>query len=133
MLNFSWLLSLVIVLACAVGGGYWFGYDHEHKKLVEYQAKVRAAADAQQRVNDTIVAMQTKKTKEIANEYQTRLAAIKSYYTGLRKPAGVCNMPTLPDTASGIDGGRTDDLPGQCAETTLQLMELQRWVRDVSN
>ena len=113
---------------------YFMGWNHEHKKLVAYQAEVAAVGKAQEVINQAKAKEHETITTSIANQYEARLSAVHSYYAervldprpssgsvpAVSKPAA-CPNATTADTVSAR----------QCAETTLQLTELQNWVRSI--
>ena len=70
-------------------------------------------------------------TKEISNDYQTKLNAIRNFYaSGVHNPSsgamsGISAAPrgTDAETAYPI-------LAGQCAETTVQVNLWQQWAQE---
>lgn len=127
-----WMKIGAALALCAVM--YFLGWNHEHKKLVAYQAEVAAVGKAQEVINQAKVKEHETISTAIANQYEARLSAVHSYYnervqqpspsgssvSPVSKPANCANV-TAPDTG----------LVRRCAETTLQLTELQNWVRSI--
>jgi hypothetical protein len=115
---------------------YFMGYNHEHKKFVKFQAEIAALGKAQESLNQAKVKEHETITSGIKDEYEARLAAIHNYYSQrvqqpnaspnrlptVSKPAA-CPVSPVPDT----------ELVERCARTTLQLTELQKWVKGVTN
>lgn len=128
-------------IALAVLSVFWFGYYKGHSAVQErfdaYKAEVAAIAAAQEEKTRNIEAKNKKLTEDTRNAYNTQLAALRAYY-GMRNN-GSGTMPKVSGSAGGVDGYTFDSLPpatvlaGQCAETTLNLIALQGWVRGVVN
>ena len=141
------VIWLVIALACtnAFTGVMWYVNHHdaemqkarvvscqEERKF--FEEKVRAAGEQAHR---RILAEQQKSeqvTREVSHAYQTRLDALRADYERLRKRAAVRasggGVQSFPVAAASVDEIPTDAVPlaAACAETTLQLTELQGWV-----
>ena len=94
---------------------------------------------AQEEKTRQIEAKNERLFKETQNAYNTKLAALRSYYSVRIAGKSGSGLSQVPDTTAGIDGYSPDNLPapailaGQCAETTLNLLVLQNWVRGVAN
>ena len=119
---------------CAVM--YFMGWSHEHKKFVKFQAEVAALGKAQEQINAQKVKEHEFKATAIKDEYEAKLAAVHNYYTDrMRSPStDSSSMPTVSNAPQCINATPTDTVPaGQCAETTLQLTELQKWVRSITD
>ena len=109
------------------GSGYWMGYSRyiEYKKSVEIIAKTQEAkVESIQKQHELI-------TKGIANEYEAKLTALRNYY----KSTSVWNNPssskvsgisTAPKSADVITA--YNELAGNCAATTQQVVSLQDWM-----
>ena len=109
------------------GSGYWMGYSRyiEYKKSVEIQAKIQEAkVESIQKQHELV-------KKGIQDEYDAKLNLLRNYYaSGVRQP-NTSKLPTISSTTSGIDAITTYNLlAGQCSETTLMLVELQKWVNE---
>ena len=109
------------------GSGYWMGYSRyiEYKKSVEIQAKTQEAkVESIQKQHELV-------KKGIQDEYDAKLNLLRNYYaSGVRQP-NTSKLPTISSTTSGIDAITTYNLlAGQCSETTLMLVELQKWVNE---
>jgi len=126
-------VGFVLVFAVA----YTLGWRHEHDKLVAYKATVAQAAADQERRTAEIVKRHKADKEAIHEDYQTRLADLRrDYERRMRDKDGTGSMPTTADAASRADHPAVDTrslersaLLERCAETTLQLEELQKWIR----
>jgi hypothetical protein len=105
-----------------------FGYGkYEHGAFEAYKAKVVAVAAKQEAENKAKIKEQALINKGISNEYETKLAAIKSYYGGLHNSSSG-PMPSLSNPSAGANGSPSDQLLA-CAYTTQQLVSLQDWIK----
>lgn len=109
-----------------------FGYGrHEHNKYVNFKAEVEAVAKVQEAKIESIKKQQALVTKGIEDEYKAKLSLLRNYYAnGVRNP-GSGPVPTNPFAPIGADPVTAYNvLVGQCAETTLMLVELQKWLKE---
>ena len=122
-----------VVAACALL--YFLGYSHEHEKFVKYQADVAALGKAQEQLNAALIEKHTLITTSIKDEYEASLSAVHNYYADRMQPvANSSSMPTISKPAKCPVAATTDNVSArQCAETTLMLTELQKWVKGVTN
>lgn len=127
----------LIVLAI-FGYGYYRGHHAVTLQFDQYKAEVAAAADQQTKKAQEIDAKNQKLFQETKNAYNTQLANLRAYY-GMRLAKGSSTVPGTSGTTPGIIGKTEYDLPAlppittlaaQCAETTLTLVQLQRWVEN---
>jgi uncharacterized protein (UPF0333 family) len=126
------LIKIGAALAlCAVM--YFLGWNHEHKKFVAYQAEVAAVGKAQEIINAAKVKEHETISNSIANQYEARLSAVHSYYSERVQPnPSSGSVSTVSKPTNCPNAAPTNTVPaGQCAETTLQLTELQNWVRSI--
>jgi len=126
----AFLIKIGIVLAvCAAM--YFMGYSHEHKKFVAFKAEVAAVGKAQEVINAAIVKQHEQITQGIKDEYEAKLAAINNYYSvGVQSNSSSGRLPPVPSTTSGATASPEYRLLAQrCAATTLELEELQKWVK----
>jgi hypothetical protein len=117
--------------ACAIF--YFMGYSHEHKKFVAFQAEIAALGKAQETINAAKVKEHETISTSIANQYEARLSAVHSYYADRVQPnPSSGNLPTVSKPTNCPNAAISDTVSArQCAETTLQLTELQNWVRSI--
>ena len=120
------VFGLLFISFC---GGLYVG----HLKLVAYKEEVAIAAKVQEQHNVDIVKQQQLIIKQVSNDYENKLARIKSYYGGLRYPS--CGqLSTNSQATLRIDGTPTDpQFVLKCAETTQQLESLIDFVNQQSN
>jgi len=132
-----WIGGILLILAI-IFGIYYKGRLDERELFNAYKAEVKAAADAQEEKTKQIEAKNKRLNEETKNAYNTQLANLRAYY-GMRINKSTGSLPPIPTTPGGADGYSPDNLPapailaGQCAETTLNLLVLQNWVRGVAN
>jgi len=127
-----WMKIGVALALCALM--YFLGWNHEHKKLVAYQAEVAAVGKAQEVINQAKVKEHELISTSITNQYEARLSAVSSYYADRLRDtsANSGNLPTVSKPAQCPNAAPTNTVSArQCAETTLQLTELQNWVRSI--
>ena len=99
-----------------------------HLKLVAYQEKVEAQGKIQEQHNKDLLVQQQLITKQVFNDYENKLARIKSYYGGLHYPSSG-QLSNSSQASPRIDGTPTDpQFALKCAETTQQLESLQDFV-----
>ena len=131
----------VLLVVFVVLGIYYKGRLDEREIFNRYKAEVKAAAMAQEEKARQVEAKNQRLFKETQDAYNTKLAALRTYY-GMRINNGGSTVPGLPGTAAGANGATTYELPtlppvetlaAQCAETTLTLTSLQDWVKGVYN
>ena len=117
---------------CAVM--YFMGYSHEHKKFVKFQAEIAALGKAQETINAAKVKEHETISSSIKNEYEARLSAVHNYYAQRVQPdTSSSNLPSVPKPSICPNVPAPDTgLIRRCAETTLQLTELQKWVQSVT-
>jgi len=128
-----WMKIGAALALCAVM--YFMGWNHEHKKLLAYQADVAALGKAQEQLNAALIEKHTLITTSIKDEYEASLSAVHNYYADRMQPvANSSSMPTVSKSTVCINAIPTDAVSArQCAETTLMLTELQKWVKGVTN
>ena len=132
-----WIGGILLVLS-VIFGIYYKGRLDERKLFNAYKAEVKAAAMAQEEKTRQIQAKNERLFKETQNAYNTKLAALRNYYSMRIAGQGGSGLPKIPNTSGGVDGSTTNDLPpiptviAQCAETTLTLVSLQEWVKNVA-
>lgn len=126
------------LFAVLVGAALGFGYlwRNEVESFAKYKATVEAMAQAQEESNRAIEERNKQITKDAQDEYEKRIADLRSYYAGrvLHTPRRSGDMPGISKPPARIDEIPSDVLPvaEQCAETTLQLISLQGWITEVS-
>ena len=109
-----------------------FSYGrYEHNKYVTFKAEVEAVAKTQEAKVESIQKQHQLVTKGISDEYDAKLALIRQYYAnGVRSPS-TSSVSNLSDTTKLFDASTAyNQLASNCAQTTLMLTELQRWIND---
>ena len=126
MIDYAKLAILGTLSAIVFGSGWWLGYS----RYLEYKKSVEIAAKEQEAHVESIKKQQEITTKGIEKEYEAKLALLRNYYAnGVRQP-NTSKLPTLSNTANGLDTVTAYNLlAGQCAEATQQLVSLQEWTK----
>ena len=136
--NHARAIALVAGIAVAFSVGLFLGWWHERDKLVTYQASVAQIAADQERRNAQIVKHHTEVKERIHADYQERIAELRRYYDKRLREQNSRELPPASDATRRVNGSSGDtrsnrnatSLVEDCAEVTLQLQELQRWVRE---
>ena len=111
--------------------GASFGWYFPHHALVEYKAEVERVAKAQEAKVESIQQQHELVKKGIQDEYDAKLSLLRQYYSnGVRQPS-TSNLSGLSTTASIANATTAyNQLASQCSETTLMLVELQKWLNE---
>lgn len=132
------IIGGILLVAGLFGFGYYQGYSGEKEKFDLYKAEVAVAAEQQAQKAKEIDAKNQKLFQETKNAYNTQLTALRNYYS-MRLAQGGGTLSGTTPTAPGTAAKAIYDLPAlppvdtlaaQCAETTLTLVQLQKWVQD---
>ena len=123
-------IGLVVMVLLGAYGAGWHSRDVDFSA---YKAEVKAETDKQIAKNESIQKQQELVKKGIQDEYDAKLSLLRQYYSnGVRQQSSSSSLP--PN--SGIAPKQFDALAaynvlaGQCAETTLMLVELQKWLNE---
>ena len=127
MIDYAKLAIIGAVLSIAFGSGWWLGYS----RYVEYKKSVEIAAKVQEAKVESIQKQHELVTKGIQDEYTAKLDLLRNYYAnGVRQP-NTSKLPTISNATSGLDAVTAYNLlAGQCAETTQQIVSLQKWINE---
>ena len=127
MIDYVKITILAVAVSVVFGSGYWAGYS----KYVAYKKEVEIAVKAQEAKVESIQKQHELVTKGIQDEYDAKLSLIRNYYAnGVRSPSA-SSLPNLSNTAKLFDASTAyNELAGNCAQTTLQLVELQKWINE---
>ena len=122
----------IYIYLALVLGGFGAGFYVEHLRFSEYKNAVEIAAQKQEAEVESIKKQHQLVTKGIQDEYDAKLNLVRQYYAnGVRNPNGSSTVPGLSTTAKIADVAAAYNLlAGQCAETTVQLIELQKWINE---
>ena len=127
-----WMKIGAILALCALM--YFLGWNNEHKKFVAFQAEIAALGKAQETINAAKVKEHENLSESIKSEYDARLSAVHNYYADRVQPnPSSRNLPSVskPSVCPNVCAPDTGFIR-RCAQTTLQLTELQRWVQSVT-
>ena len=127
---FARIIGVIVLIGALFGFGYYKGYSGEKERFDTYKADIEAQVKAQEAINEATKKQQDIIGKSIRSDYENKLSAIKSYYSGVRQQSST-NLSTLPSSSSNING-ETINLELACASTTQQLVSLQEWILEVS-
>jgi hypothetical protein len=121
--------ALLIVFICGV---FFAGWHTRDRDFTIYKDQVRIEAEKAQAHTESIQKQQEITTKGIQDEYDAKLALVRQYYAnGVRNNNGSNSMPGISTTSKLSDAITTYNvLVEQCAETTVQTIELQKWINE---
>ena len=116
-----------------LGGSWYLGYRFEHLRFTKFQDEVQQQAAIQEAKVEALNKQHQLVTKGIQDEYEAKLAAVRNYYkstsvwnnNGSSTVSGISTAPKSADVISAYN-----ELAGNCAQTTLQLVELQKWINE---
>jgi hypothetical protein len=115
----------------AVCGIFYCGFHIGNSRYLAYKSEVEVAQKAQEAKVQAIQKEHELVTKGIQDEYDAKLALLRQYYANGVHTNGSSNMPGISTTSKITDATAAYSvLAGQCAETTLQLVELQKWINE---
>jgi len=111
--------------------GYYKGNQYQKEKFNAFKTELEAKAKAQDMLNKATEQKNKLIAENVKNEYEARLAALRNYYVGLRH-TDTNKLPRVPDSTSTAYAEASHPVfVRQCAETTLQLVSLQDWIKAV--
>jgi hypothetical protein len=118
--------GVAIVFSFSTG---WYVRNLDYKA---FKLEVLNTAKAQEAQVASITKQQALVTKGIENEYEAKLAAVRQYYKSTSvwnnpSSGGVSGISSAPSTANVI--AAYNEIAGLCAETTVQTIALQDWIR----
>ena len=116
-------------LSLAAVGGIGYG-KYQSVKYDAYVSKAETIAKEQEVINHYKAKEAAQVNEKVKNDYQNKLAIIKSTYGGMRLSSSSQTRLISP-TASPTDGTPTDpQFIEKCAVTTQQLVSLQAWLNE---
>lgn len=121
------------ITAIALLFSAYLGYSYEHSRFMAFKAEVEATARLQEAQVNSINKQQALVTKGIKDEYDAKLTAIRNYYksTSVWNNSSSGQVPGLSAAPSATDVITSYNvLAGQCAESTQQLISLQKWLNE---
>ena len=124
-------IAIAAVVAFLLGAGA--GWKYEHGRFMAFKEEVVVVAAKQEAQVESIHKQQALVTKGIKDEYDAKLSAVRNYYkstsvwnnTSGSKVPGLSAAPSSADVITAYNV-----LAGQCSETTLQLVQLQKWLNE---
>ena len=119
-------VAILIVLVCSI---FFAGWHTRDRDFSNYKLEQLAIVKAQEAKNESIQKQHELVTQGIQNEYDAKLAMLRNYYaSGVRQPSSSSagNLSTTSAIADAITS--YNKLASDCAATTLQLVELQKWI-----
>ena len=118
-------IGLFVFIAC---GLFYGGFHIGNSRYLEYKASVESIAQAQEEKVQSIQKQQNLVNEGIKNEYEGKLAAVKSFYSRVQLNPSSGPMSGISPAPKGTDAETAYPiLAGQCAETTLQVNLWQEW------
>jgi hypothetical protein len=124
-------IAIASAVAFLLGAGA--GWKYEHNRFVTFKTEVESIAKVQEAEVKFIQKQQALVTKGIQDEYDAKLSAVRNYYksTSVWNNASGSKVPGISPAPSSADVITAYNLlAGQCAETTLQLTQLQKWLNE---
>ena len=127
MIDYVKISLLALAVSVVFGSGYWAGYS----KYIAYKNEVQIAAKEQEAKVESIQQQHELVKKGIQDEYDAKLSLLRQYYSnGVRQPdpgklSGISTTANIANATTAYN-----QLAGQCAETTLMLVELQKWLTE---
>jgi len=116
-------------LSLAAVGGIGYG-KYQSVKYDAYVSKAESQAKEQEMINLYKAKEAAQVNEKVKNDYQNKLALIKSTYGGMRLSSS-SQTGTISNTTSPIDGTPADPkFIEKCAITTQQLVSLQAWLNE---
>jgi len=116
-------------LSLAAVGGIGYG-KYQSVKYDAYVSKAENAAKEQEVINHYKAKEAAQVNEKVKNDYQNKLAIIKSTYGGMRLSSS-SQTSLISPTSSPTDGTPTDpQFIEKCAITTQQLVSLQAWLNE---
>ena len=123
----------LIAGAVCVLGIFYAGWHTRDVDYMAFKKQVESIAKVQEAKIESITKQQELVTKGIKDEHEAKLAALRNYYkstsvwnnaSGSKVP-GISAAPSVSDVVAAYN-----ELAGQCAQTTLMLVDLQKWINE---
>jgi hypothetical protein len=119
------------LVAAALLGSAYLGYSFEHSRFMVFKAEVETVAREQEAKVISIQKQQELVNKGVINGFQDQLRTVRNYYGNGMLNASSGKLPTLSNPTGGANEGTAYyELASACAETTLQTLALQQWIRE---
>ena len=119
-----------VLVAVIFFAGYYKGFSGERDRFNAFKSELEAKAKAQDIINKATEEKNKLIADNVRTEYEAKLIALRNYYSKRMLDNNPNQLPTKPDPTYRVNEATTDPIfIGQCAETTLQLISLQDWIR----
>lgn len=120
----SWYAIAALLITNLITGVLWQAANRD-MKIIQMQSEL--ASQESKRV----IEEQKRITEDTTNAWKAALDTSRADWAKRLRLANVQPMPGISGPAGGVDGlpANALALAAQCAETTNQLITLQRWVR----
>ena len=121
------------VVSLLLLGIFYAGWHVRDVDYMAFKKEVESIAKAQEAKVQSIQAQHELVTKGISNEYEAKLSAVRNYYksTSVWNKSSGSTMPGISTAPSSADViAAYNELAGNCAQTTLQVVELQKWINE---
>ena len=123
----------LIAGAVFVLGVFYAGWHTRDVDFMAFKKEVESVAKVQEAKVESITKQQELVTKGIQDEHNAKLTALRNYYkstsvfndTSSSSMSGISTAPKSADVIAAYN-----ELAGRCAETTLQLVDLQKWLNE---
>jgi len=127
------LYAKIVAGIICVLGIFYAGWHLRDMDFMAYKKEVEHAAKAQEANTVSVQKQHELVTKGIKDEYDAKLVTLRNYYksTSVWNNNGgstVSGISTTPKSADVI--AAYNELAGNCAQTTLMLVELQKWINE---
>jgi len=127
------LYAKLIAGAVFVLGVFYAGWHTRDVDFMAFKKEVESVAKVQEAKVESITKQQALVTKGIEDEYNAKLGALRSYYKSASvwnnsSSGSVSGISAAPKSADVI--AAYNELAGNCAQTTLMLVELQKWINE---
>jgi len=126
--SYAKLLAGAILLSIC----FYIGFHIGNSRYLEYKSKVEIAQKEQEAKVESIQKQHELITKGVSDEYEAKLVALRNYYKSTsvwnNSSSNMSGLSTTPKSADVISAH--NELIGNCAQTTLMLVELQKWINE---
>ena len=122
--------GLIVSALCLV---FFAGWHMRDRDFTVYKTAIQVAAEKQQAQTESIQKQHELVTKGISDEYEAKLVAVRNYYkstsmwnkSSSSTVPGISTAPSVTDVITAYN-----ELAGNCSQTTLMLVELQKWLNE---
>ena len=120
--------GILIILVCSI---FFAGWHIRDRDFSDYKLEQQNLAKAQEAHNESVQKQHELVTKGIQDEYDAKLSLLRQYYSGGVRQPNSSTMSNLSTTTSIANATAAyNKLASDCAMTTLQLTELQKWINE---